>query len=747
MATNRPAVLAAAIASAAMIASQVAGKATRDALFLSSFPVTRLPLMVMTSAVISLLVILWAVRRMNRYGPWRFIPALFATSVVLLLLEWALLARAREATAVLVYLHFNVLSALLISGFWSMVNERFDPRTAKRQMGRIGAAGTVGGLVGGLLAERTAALFSVDYMLPLLALLHLIATFGVRALRNSRPVRAADSPRPPAPSTILDGLRMVGGNSYLRNLTTLVILCTVSEGLLDFVFKSRATAVYGSGDHLLRVFAAFYTGVALLTFLVQSAIGRVALERMGLSGAVGALPASVGVTGLGAIAFPGFISAALSRGTEAVLHNSLFRSGYEILFTPLPRHEKRATKTMIDVGAVRIGDIAGGALIQLAIMLLASGAVPVLLGTAVVLAIGSLLITRMLQGGYRQTLEKSLVAHGVEDDFPIAPETMEYPTVFDTISSIDLSQMAGMKTQSGERLPVAEPAGVALTPAAETADPTLTRIMALRSGDRGRVRAALELGPLAPELVPHVIPLLAWDEVARSAADALRAVAPTILGQLLDAMLDPEQEFSVRRRIPGILISAPAERTVDGLLLGLQDKRFEVRYRAGRALVELQQRHELPVPADRVLAAVEREVTVDRSIWESQRLLGGLEDASEAPLMDEFLRERAGRSLEHVFTMLSLVLPATPLKIAYRGLFTDDDLLRGTALEYLENALPDNIRRRLWPFLEDRRTGGGAARARAREEIIADLIASNQSIALNLEELRKKVRAEQSSSS
>jgi len=113
--------------------------------------------------------------------------------------------------------------------------------------------------------------------------------------------------------------------------------------------------------------------------------------------------------------------------------------------------------------------------------------------------------------------------------------------------------------------------------------------------------------------------------------------------------------------------------------------------------------------------------------------------------MDEFLRERAGRSMEHVFTMLSLVLPPTPLKIAYRGLFTDDDLLRGTALEYLENALPDNIRRRLWPFLEDRRTGGGAARA--REDIIADLIASNQSIALNLEELRKKVRAEQSSSS
>ncbi|MEP7327460.1 MAG: hypothetical protein ABI836_16030 [Gemmatimonadota bacterium] len=741
MATNRAAVLAA-IASAAMIAFQVAGKATRDALFLSSFPVTRLPLMVITSAVISLLVVLWAVRRMSRYGPWRFIPGLFATSVVLLLLEWALLPRAREAAAVLVYLHFTVLGALLISGFWSMVNERFDPRTAKRQMGRIGAAGTVGGLIGGLLAERTAAMFTVDYMLPLLALLHLVATVGVHALRRTRRVRASEPPRPPAPTSIVHGLRLVGGNSYLRNLAALVMLCTVSEGLFDFVFKSRATATYGNGDHLLQVFAAFYTGVALLTFLVQSGVGRVALERLGLAGAVGSLPAAVGVTGLGALVVPGFASAAFARGTEAVLHNSLFRSGYELLFTPLARHEKRATKTMIDVGAVRIGDIVGGALVQLAIMTLAHGAVAVLLGTAVVVAVGSLLITRLLQDGYRRTLEKSLVAHGAVADFAAAAESMEYPTNFETLNTIDLSQLAGVETLSAEPMPVMEPAGPAGLTAAEPVDSTLHRIMELRSGDRGRVRAALEIGPLTPELVPNVIPLLAWDEVARSAADRLRSIAPSIVGQLLDAMLDPEQEFSVRRRIPGILISAPSGRTVDGLLPGLQDKRFEVRYRTGRALVELQQRHGLAVPADRVLAAVEREVTVDRSIWESQRLLGELEDASEAPLMDEFLRERAGRSMEHVFTMLSLVLPAAPLKIAYRGLFTDDDLLRGTALEYLENALPETIRRRLWPFLEDRRTGRGATRD--REAIIADLMASNQSIALNLEELRKKVRAEQS---
>ena len=54
----------------------------------------------------------------------------------------------------------------------------------------------------------------------------------------------------------------------------------------------------------------------------------------------------------------------------------------------------------------------------------------------------------------------------------------------------------------------------------------------------------------------------------------------------------------------------------------------------------------------------------------------------------------------HVFTILSLVLPAAPLRIAFRGLRSHDPGLRGTALEYLGGILPPAIRERSWPFLE-----------------------------------------------
>jgi hypothetical protein len=540
---------------------------------------------------------------------------------------------------------------------------------------------------------------------------------------------------------------LLGTVPYLRNLVLLVVLCTVAEGLLDFVFKGSAAARYGNGEQLLRLFAAFYTGVSLLTFVVQGGLARIVLERLGLAGTVGVLPSAVSVMGTGALLFPGLASAALARGSEAVFHNSLFRSGYELLFTPIQKEEKRATKTLIDVGSVRLGDIIGGGIVQASLLMAPAPAFQALLVLAVIVSLVAVVTARTLQTGYRQALEKNLIAHSGRLEEELGSMTMEHATGLETVTGFDVSQITTLDDLALRRKPPDDRPGDAAVPRPSphrllTAADDSAVILDLRSRDRQRVRAVLTGGPIDPQLAGHVIPLLAWDEVARQAGDALRAIAPRIIGQLLDAMLDPEQDFTIRRRIPGILIAAPSQRTVEGLLYGLADKRFEVRYRSGRALADLHEHYPaLTVHSDRVYEAVLSEVTVDRQIWESQRLLGELEDRSDTPFLDDFLRERAGRSMEHVFTVLSLVLPGAPLKIAFRGLFTNDDNLRGTALEYLENALPDRIRLRLWPFLEDRRPRQPAARD--REEILADLMRSNDSISLNLEEIRRRISRDQ----
>ena len=66
---------------------------------------------------------------------------------------------------------------------------------------------------------------------------------------------------------------------------------------------------------------------------------------------------------------PGLWSVVAARGGESVFRGSLFRTGYEVFYTPVPPDEKRAAKSLIDVGFDRLGDALGGGLISLAILL------------------------------------------------------------------------------------------------------------------------------------------------------------------------------------------------------------------------------------------------------------------------------------------------------------------------------------------------------------------------------------------
>jgi hypothetical protein len=161
----------------------------------------------------------------------------------------------------------------------------------------------------------------------------------------------------------------------------------------------------------------------------------------------------------------------------------------------------------------------------------------------------------------------------------------------------------------------------------------------------------------------------------------------------------------------------------DGLLLALDDSRFDVRFQVARSLAAiLESNPGLTIQPARIQEVVLNEVAVSRPVWEGRRLLDGL--VSRSPL-DEFVRDRASQSLAHVFTLLSLILPRQPLQIAFRSLTSGDAQLRGTALEYLEKILPPPIRTAVWPFLVPRRS---ARRDVDHDRTIARLLASSESV-------------------
>jgi hypothetical protein len=190
-----------------------------------------------------------------------------------------------------------------------------------------------------------------------------------------------------------------------------------------------------------------------------------------------------------------------------------------------------------------------------------------------------------------------------------------------------------------------------------------------------------------------------------------------------------------------VFSSCTSDRAVGGLLLALDDLRFEVRAQSARSLAAMKSRQPaLTIDRDRVFAVVHREAGVSRMVWEGRQLLDVAVEADDGvPGLQAVVNRRASHAFTHVFTLLSLVLPAEPVRIAYAGLQTTDKGLRGTALEYLDATLPAEIRDALWPFLDA--TADRPRTSRSRDEIVADLLKSNQSIKLSLDAIQRAAGA------
>ena len=743
---SNPAVITAMVSVGAVSAQFIAGKATRDALYLGALDVTSLPVMVMATAAFSVALVALSSLTLRRISPAVAVPAAFVLNAVLLLVEWAIAGMAPAWAARAVYLHFSGLGPMLGSGFWLIATELFDPRTARRHFGQITGVGTLSGLAGALVTERVATLVGVTAMLPVLAALSLFGAWQIRRLATqygppdtTRPLSIPEGMRggPEQDGASVDatdllpdsprsGLRALAQASYLRNLAMLVLLGTAAAALADYVFKVRAVEAFGNGEMLLRFFAVYYAGTNLIAFVIQAATSSFALEKFGLAITASSPSLALAIGGAGGMLFRGVEGALVARGAEAVFRGSLFRAGYEVFFTPIPSGERRAAKSIIDVGFDRLGDAVGGGTIRILLFLVpAAQQANAILAGAVLCSLAALLVARNLNQGYVHTLERSLINRAVELDLDAVKDLTTRTTLLRTLPSIQRPPRMFTEPSAPAHLPT-------------LVDPEIQAIVALRSRDRERIVAVLqdEEG-LRRSVVPHVIPLLAWDVVAEDAMRALRRTVEEHIGQLTDALVDLNQPFAVRRRIARVFGTGISQRAVDALLLGLDDPRFEVRYHSGRSLAGILAKNVTArIDAKRIFDVVRREVRDERSVWESRKLLDQLQDDEHHAFVDEFIKDRTSRSLGHVFTLLSLVLPATPLQIAYRGLHTNDPELRGTSLEYLEEVLPPDIRDRLRPFL-----GGESVRAtdsRSRDEVLAALLQSNESIELNLKELRSR---------
>ncbi len=667
-ASDRQTVTAATVAVSLLIALQVAARAVRDTLFLTAFQVSLLPLVMGAAAVFALAGAQILSIALAHRSPSRVVPAAAAMSAGLFAFWWLVGLFAPRVAAAGLYLHVTASGGALVSGFWSLVNERFDPYTLRRTVGRIGTGATAGGVAGGLLA------WLASRVLPLPAtVLVLVALSTLAAAALGRARGTDEAPSAPPAAARATGASVLLRSPYLRTIALVVALGAFVEALVDFLFKAQAAGRYESAA-LLGVFAAFHTGMSVLSLLVQTTISRVALRHLGIAGTLALRPALTAVGALLGIAAPGFATATAVRGSHETLSNSVFRSAYELLYTPLPEAEKRRAKALVDVTVDKLAAFVGSGSIALALALVPAAATALLFAVAAACSLAALAVSRTLHRGYVRTLEKSLILGRVrlDDDDVLDPATqltlantslIERGTLLRQIEELRGSQADSLVAPPGSTL-LAGSASIVREPPGTGG--LLDRMVWAASGDPALVRRAIrQSAELEPALVAGLLPHLAAEELFGDVVRALRRAAPRVTGQLVDALLDPSVDPKVRRRIPRVLKACATSRSAEGLRAALDDRSFDVRAAAAAALAALHEHSDVVrFSREEVLGRVRREL-----------------DSGET----------VDRQIPQLFALLSLTLERGPLHIAWSAMKGQDRSLRGTALEYLSTVLPDDV--------------------------------------------------------
>jgi hypothetical protein len=195
--------------------------------------------------------------------------------------------------------------------------------------------------------------------------------------------------------------------------------------------------------------------------------------------------------------------------------------------------------------------------------------------------------------------------------------------------------------------------------------------------------------------------------VLPGARTLLEQLAPNHSGMLIDALVDARTDFAIRRRVPRILGTCLTARSLDGVVTGLDDARFEVRYHCSRAVARILAKNpSLTVNPARMIAVIERELSVPPQVWQGYRLLDRPE-LDDTPDASEQAAD-ASRLLEHVFSLLSTIVGREPLDAAVQGIGSANPGVQGLALEYLDQVLPPAVLTRLRTMMAATRSAAGA---------------------------------------
>jgi ATP/ADP translocase len=400
-----------------VVGSFIIARVARDSLFLSRYTIDYLPYLYIWVAVgVSIQSYLYS-RIADRFRRDRMFIITLAIVFVLFVAARLALVWTKDWFYPALYVMVELVGSLLLIQAWTLINEIFTSREAKRLFGFIGAGGVVSSVVVGFSIKEAINFINTEDLLLLSAGLFLMAMLLTKKLATTcqeELLHSIATGRKGIRSRIslFSDWQRTFTSRHLIFVAGLVLILSFVMTFVDYRFKLSAHEAFsGEEDKLAGFFGLFYGLTGLLNIVIQALATARILERFGVTVSLLLLPIALMVGTVFWIATPILLSATLLKGADSTLRYTVNDATVQLLYLPVPSYLRGRAKAFIDgiIRPVSIG-IAG---ISLAWIL--PNLAPAALGWILfVLLLGWIAITFLVRKEYLASLVSTLKARRLD---------------------------------------------------------------------------------------------------------------------------------------------------------------------------------------------------------------------------------------------------------------------------------------------------------------------------------------------
>jgi ATP:ADP antiporter, AAA family len=290
-----------------------------------------------------------------RRAPRRWIvPGTQLGIVALLLVFWGLFRAEVEWTAAAFYLARMVLGILLISQFWTIANDIYDARQAKRLFGFIGAGASLGGTFGAGLTLLLVREIGTTNLLLVSAFVLALCAAMVAAITSRRPAQGEVDLVDEQGLGSRDALGLLLVSPHIRIVALVIGLAAGGAAIIDQQLSMAAEANHEGDEAIAAFLAQVMVYVSLAGFVVQLTFTSRIHRSLGLLFALLLLPVALGGTALLILMTGSLWAAGAARVVDATLRYTIDRTTREVLFLPISADIKYRAKPFIDVTVDRM---------------------------------------------------------------------------------------------------------------------------------------------------------------------------------------------------------------------------------------------------------------------------------------------------------------------------------------------------------------------------------------------------------